>query len=128
MLFRSAAACRELWLEADQPVAPSWHSHKVSLAARSLIKRLSQRRDMHPDCILVDNQSRPNPGHQLVLADHLALRQGKRTQDIDRTAAQWEQNAVTGQLALAQIQAEPAKADLILIRHIQPQWPQLKNN
>ena len=100
----------------------------MGLAARSLVERFSQRRDVDPDRVLVDNQSGPNPGHQLVFGDHFALRHDKRAKDIERAAAERYRHAVTCQLALAEIKAKSAKADLVPNHHLQPQWPPIKNN
>ena len=83
---------------------------------------------MDLDVVLLDDQAGPNPSHQLVFADHFAVRRGKHTENIERPAAERYRDAVTGQLPLPRIQLKPAKADLIPIHRIQPKWPQIQNN
>jgi hypothetical protein len=83
---------------------------------------------MDLDVVLLDHHARPDPGHQFVLADDLSFCGGKDAKDVERPAAQRDRPAVASQLALAKVEAKPAKADLFLTHRIQPSRPPIQNN
>ena len=70
--------------------------------------------------VLLDNQPRPNPSHQIVFADHVAIRQREHTENVERPAPKRHRRFIMSQLAAAQVQAELAKPDLIPVHCVQP--------
>ena len=79
------------------------------------------------DIALFDDTARPQPRHQVVFANHLALCRGQRAQDVERPAVQPQRLAVAPQLAPAEIEPETAEADLSGIHRIRQQSPGIPN-
>jgi len=64
------------------------HGREIRHAALAVIERFPQRRDTHLDVVFLDNEARPNASHQLVFADHFAVRAGKHAKNIEGAIAE----------------------------------------
>jgi hypothetical protein len=51
-----------------------------------LAERLAQRRDVYVEIAFFDDAPGPQPSHQFVLADQLALSRSQRTQNVEGAA------------------------------------------
>ncbi len=76
---------------------------------------------MDVEVSLFDDATGPQPGHQLVLADDLALSLGQGTQDAKRAPVDPHRLTIAPQFASAQVKPEASEADLPAVHRISPQ-------
>src|ERR1700749_4485350 len=69
---------------AEQTISATRHIDDPILACSRRVKRLAQGRDLDVEVGLLDNQSWPDPGHQLVLRNERAFCAGQYAQDLER--------------------------------------------
>ena len=70
---------------------------------------LAQRRDLHLQVVLLDDESRPHRREQFVLGDERAGAVDERDEQIERARTERDGRAVSEQEALAGTQLEPAE-------------------
>ena len=66
-----------------------------------------------------DDATGPQPGHQLVLADDLALSVGQGTQDAKRAPVNPHQLTIAPQFRAPKIEPKRAEADLLVLHRLQ---------
>jgi hypothetical protein len=76
----------------------------------ALAEDLAQRGDLHLHVVLLDDQSRPHGGEELVLRNERARAVDERDQQIERARPQRDRRTVREQDALAGTQLEAAEA------------------
>ena len=67
---------------------------------------------------LFDNATGPQPGHQFVLADDLAVSLGQGTQDAKRTPVNPHPLTIAPQFGAPKIEPKRAEADLLVLYQI----------
>src|SRR5579872_87012 len=65
-----------------QPVAAARHRDDIAVTPVTLVQRLAQRRDVDVQVVFGDGATRPQPGHQLVFADHGARGRCEQAQNV----------------------------------------------
>jgi hypothetical protein len=67
------------------------------------------------DIVFFNNEPRPNLRHQFVLGDYLVFSSDEHTQNINRLGSKFDESTVVEKSALAYIEPESAKLELVLI-------------
>src|SRR5215470_7502187 len=70
---------------------------------------LAQCRHLHLDVVLLDNDIRPDLGHELVLGDYAPTRRNQEAEDVECACANGDQPVTLPQLLPRQVQAKGAK-------------------
>ena len=73
---------------------------------------------MDVEVSLFDDATGPQPSHQLVLADNLALSVGQGTQDTKRARVNPHQLTIAPQFGASRIEPKRAEADLLVLHRI----------
>ncbi|HET7848331.1 MAG TPA: hypothetical protein VFL51_04635 [Pseudolabrys sp.] len=95
----------------------------MDVAVLAFIQHLSQRRDVHLYVVFLDHQTRPDPGHEIVLADDFAIRFAQHAKNIERATTKRYRRTVAHKLTLAQIEAKRTEADFIAVHRVQQPQP-----
>src|SRR5262249_7214349 len=83
-------------------------------------ERLADRRDMHLQCVLFDDGAGPDPIHQVILADQLAVGLHQNGYDLEGPAAERHRHAGEAQFAPCEIDLPPIRGidrSSALVRH-----------
>jgi hypothetical protein len=73
---------------------------------------------MDVEVSLFDDATGPQPGHQLVLADYLALSLGQGTEDTKRASVNPHQLTIAPQFGASEIEPKRAEADLLVLHRL----------
>src|SRR5215469_563491 len=88
------------------------------MAFAVLVECPPQPRDVDVEVSLFDDATGPQPRHQLVLADDLALSVGQGTQDAKRAPVNPHQPTIAAQFGAPEIEPKRAEADLFVVHRI----------
>src|SRR5271166_7067083 len=100
--FRKADRC-------DKVVAASGYRNDIAPACVRFAQGPAQRADLSLEVAVIDEDLRPDPGNQLVFADHLAGLFHQSGQDVEGTAADLNLSVPLQQQPLTGKQSERAE-------------------
>ena len=111
----------------DEAVAAARHGHQVALPALFLVERLAERRDLDLEVVLFDDQPRPYPGQEFILADDISSGRGQHGQDVERPAAEPHRDSVARQLPPPEVESKSAECDLVAAHARNQSWARFQN-
>src|SRR3546814_394714 len=89
-----------------ETVATPRQSRDVARPLLAIAKCLAQPRHVEPQATFLDRDIRPDPRHQVPLADNFVRARGQRSENVECAGAHFYRDGVPGEEPFARYQAE----------------------